>query len=514
MSDDRFSEVTHTSWGRRIKTSFKGILFGVLFFLGAFPLLFWNEGRAVKRYQTLKEGEGAVIAIASDRVDPANQGRLVHLSGTADTQKTLSDSTFGISQAALRLKRTVEMFQWKEDRKTHTEKKAGGGEKTVTTYTYTRVWSSSVIRSSSFKRPNGHENPSAMPFHSQTLDAAPVTVGAFVLPPFLVRKIDNWTPVSIDASAPIPAALGAEGTVLGSGYFRGRDPGNPSVGDIRITFDAVNPGPVSLVAAQQGQSFGAYTTKAGGDISLLQTGHHSAAGMFKTAHFHNRLLTWGIRAGGLLLMFIGLAMLLKPLSVFADVIPFVGNLIEAGTGVIAFVLALFFGLMVVGVAWIFYRPALGLSLMGAGAALVIGLILKRKGHRKASSTTASSPLQPAADGPSTQPPSHEPEPLPPTPPKPPQPPKTPPVAHPSNLTDEAWIKSGKDAYVAGHFDEAAAAFEQAAAQAPDNGTAWYNLGVVRNKTGNAQGAINAFKRAAGLGHPRAKKLLSAQHIDW
>lgn len=49
MSEDRFTEVSHTSWGGCIRTSFKGLLFGLVLFLGAFSLLFWNEGRAIGR---------------------------------------------------------------------------------------------------------------------------------------------------------------------------------------------------------------------------------------------------------------------------------------------------------------------------------------------------------------------------------------------------------------------------------------------------------------------------------
>ena len=111
MSEDSFSEVTHTSWGGRVKASFKGIVVGLIFFLGGFPLLFWNEGRAVQRYQTLEEGEGTVISVSSDHVDPANQGHLIHISGITDAGDTLSDATFGVSRSAVHLKRTVEMYQ-------------------------------------------------------------------------------------------------------------------------------------------------------------------------------------------------------------------------------------------------------------------------------------------------------------------------------------------------------------------------------------------------------------------
>lgn len=517
MSEDSFTEVSHASWGGRIKTSFKGLFFGLILFLGAFPLLFWNEGRAIKRYQTLKEGEGVVISASPDRVDPANQGRLVHLSGTADTRQTLTDDAFAVSITALRLKRTVEMYQWKENKSTRTEKKAGGGEKKVTTYSYSRVWSSSLIRSSGFKRRSGHENPGSMPFPSQTRNATLVTVGAFRLSPALIQEIDNWKPVAVDSSSPVPAALGSRGMIHGDGYYRGDDPGNPAIGDVRITFKAVYPGPVSLIAAQQGSSFAPYATKTGGTISLLQTGIHSAVDMFKTAHFHNRLLTWGLRAGGVLMMFIGLALLLKPLSVFADVIPFVGNIVQAGTGLIAFVLALFFGFMVMGVAWIFYRPVLGFSLMGVGTALVVWVIWRRKKASKPAKAPLPPPVQPVVGGASIPAVGKSPVPGPPPPPGPPRAPSAMPNPAPSDPpppTADAWIKTGKQAYVAGRFDDAAEAFEKAIQLDSQNGSALYNLGVVRNKNGDTAGAIEVFKQAARLGHQRATKLLSSQGLDW
>ena len=47
-ANDTYTETETISYGSRISSSFKGMLPGILMFLGAFPLLFWNEGRAVK----------------------------------------------------------------------------------------------------------------------------------------------------------------------------------------------------------------------------------------------------------------------------------------------------------------------------------------------------------------------------------------------------------------------------------------------------------------------------------
>ena len=155
MSQDSFTEVSSQSWFSRIGGAIKGVLIGLILFVIAFPLLFWNEGRSVKRYKTLEEGGGAVISVTAEAVDPANDGKLVHMTGEAVTDVTLTDPEFGISANALKFKRIVEMYQWEESTEKETKKKVGGGTETKTTYSYSKTWSSSVIQSDSFKKPEG-----------------------------------------------------------------------------------------------------------------------------------------------------------------------------------------------------------------------------------------------------------------------------------------------------------------------------------------------------------------------
>ena len=102
----------------------------------AFPVLFWNEGRAVKRYESLEEGQGAVTSIPADTVDAVNDKKLVYLTAEATTKEILEDPEFGASANALKLIRDVEMYQWKESKKTKSKKKLGGGKRKTTTYTY------------------------------------------------------------------------------------------------------------------------------------------------------------------------------------------------------------------------------------------------------------------------------------------------------------------------------------------------------------------------------------------
>ena len=371
MQQDHFTEVSSKSWFSRLKEAVKGIAVGFLLFIAAFFLLFWNEGRAVKEYKTLKEGAGAVVSAPADQVDPAREGRLIHLSGKAVTDEILRDPDFLVTANALRLERTAEMHQWQERSESKTEKKLGGAEETTTTYSYSKVWSESLISSSGFRQQAGHENPGAMPFSSAEQTARQVRLGAFSLPPSLVGKISNFQPLPVSAEAPLPEnTAGRKVWRHGSGFYLGEDPNAPQIGDLRISFRIVPQTEVSVVARQSGSSLEPYRSKAGGSIELLQTGTHSAAAMFESAQQSSRMLTWLLRLGGFILMLIGLNMMLKVLSVTADVVPIFGNLVGAGTGIISFLLAAILSLLTIAAAWVIYRPLIGMVLLAAAAALI------------------------------------------------------------------------------------------------------------------------------------------------
>ena len=190
-----FTETTSQSWFGRLGGAFKGILFGGILFLIAFPLQFWNEGRAVRRIKTLAEGRGAVIAdVAIDNVDGGNEGKLVHMIGQATAEGSLADSKFSVvADNALKLKRRVEMYQRHEDVDKKTRKKTGGGTETTKTYSYYQDWSEEPIDSSRFHRQNevGSGNPSK-PYQTAIQTAKKIDVGAFFLNESLVNKINNF----------------------------------------------------------------------------------------------------------------------------------------------------------------------------------------------------------------------------------------------------------------------------------------------------------------------------------
>ncbi len=383
MSEDSFTEVSQQSWFSRLGDAFKGIVVGLVLFVLAFPLLFWNEGRAVKRYKTLKEGGGAVISVAVDQLQDSNSGKLIHVVGKADTEEVLQDPIFNVSAKVIKLKRSVEMYQWNESVSSDTKKKLGGGTETTQTYSYSKKWSTNLISSANFKKPDGHQNPGAIPYRSVEQVAKHVPLGAFQLSSSLIQKMTQYTPLVLTETGILPESLKKKATIHETEMYIGRDRSAPNVGDARITFDAVQPTQISVIAQQIGNSFEPYRSKVGGTIELLQTGSYSADSMIQKAQDDNKIMTWILRALGFILMSIGLSMVFKPLSVIADVLPILGDILGAGTGLISFLIAGVLSLITIAIAWFVYRPLLAIALIAAAGGLAWFIMTKLKAAKAA-----------------------------------------------------------------------------------------------------------------------------------
>ncbi len=82
-------------------------------------------------------------------------------------------------------------------------------------------------------------------------------------------------------------------------------------------------------------------------------------------------------------MMIGFNMVFKVASVLADVIPVLGGVVGAGTGIIAFLLAACLSLVTIAIAWVFYRPVLGVTLLVLAIGLIV-LVIKKVNAGRAS----------------------------------------------------------------------------------------------------------------------------------
>lgn len=375
-------EVTRQGWFSRIGGALMGMVVGVVLLPVSAGLLFWNEGRSVHTYRSLKEGAAEVRGVEAGAVAPANENALVHLSGKATTEETLSDDDTGVSAQALRLERKVEMYQWKETSQSEKRNRTGGSSETTTTYSYATTWSDQPISSSSFKERAGHENPDHWQIEGRTFAAERVTLGAFVLGDALKDQIGGAHKMPIDGVPPGLSALGSALNQQGTVYLA-ESATSSKVGDLRVSYEVTEPAVVSVVARQQGGTLVPHATKAGVDVALLEMGNRSAAEMFQAAQTRNTAIAFLLRFVGFVVMAAGFGLLLRPIRVFADVLPFLGRLTGLATGFVTLLLAGALSSVTIAVAWIAYRPLLGIALLGFAGLAAVGVIVLAAKRRPA-----------------------------------------------------------------------------------------------------------------------------------
>ena len=75
---------------------------------------------------------------------------------------------------------------------------------------------------------------------------------------------------------------------------------------------------------------------------------------------------------GLFACCLGIFLVLRPLAVVADVIPFFGSLVSFGAGLAALVVGATLSLVTVALSWIGHRPVLGCALLVAAAGVLFG----------------------------------------------------------------------------------------------------------------------------------------------
>lgn len=372
---DQVSVVSQEGWLSRLWNSIVGVLFGGVLFLAGFPMLFWNEGRAVTTARSLEEGQSQVVTVSADKVDPANEGKLVHMTAKAETNETLRDPAYPVEAKAIKLIRNMHGYQWDEDKSTSKRKKVGGGEETVTTYKYKKIWSRRPISDTSFHEKNGHNNWLKRPLHNEEWVASAVTVGAFTLTDALKESIDSEEklPLQDEHFQKLSPADQSILKLVDGMLYHGNTPASPEIGDVKIEFEVVKPTVVSFFAKQVGASFAPFQTQAGDALIRLEVGTKSAQELFAAAATENTIMTWVLRFVGFLMFFIGISMVFKPLSVVADVIPFFGNILETGIAFFAFAIAAPAALGTIAVAWFFYRPLYGILLFAGAIGIVIAM---------------------------------------------------------------------------------------------------------------------------------------------
>ena len=66
-----YQETTRQSYGSKVKGSFQGILWGIILIIAGTIVLWWNEGRAVKSANALKDFQKNYVEMTDiNTIDP------------------------------------------------------------------------------------------------------------------------------------------------------------------------------------------------------------------------------------------------------------------------------------------------------------------------------------------------------------------------------------------------------------------------------------------------------------
>ena len=160
-------------------------------------------------------------------------------------------------------------------------------------------------------------------------------------------------------------------------YF-GRVPGSPEVGDVRVTFEQVVPAKVTVMAVVDGDSFKPFKAKNGKRFQTLVMGKKSGDEIIDSAKSANSTMLWILRLVGILMVIGGLKGIFGFIETILKVVPFIAGIFGWGVCVVCTIVGIAWSLIVIALAWLFYRPLLGIALLVVAGFLIWVFAFKGK----------------------------------------------------------------------------------------------------------------------------------------
>lgn len=406
-----------------VPTSITYLIVGGIIIFVFIPILWFNEWREVELVKVYEEGKKMCHEVKPDAIDYTKDKEIVYCTGLSSTSETLVDPLFGIRmQEAVKMIRCVEVYQVYERAMT---KGRGSGRRTD--YHYDYVWSDRKIDHRHFNdQEYGSLNEAALfPFETCVFSAKDVYLGKRKLsqaqidmmtdfqefsPPFAFKAYftDELKDIINDLGW-VPNIIMEDNAI----YFK-HNSDDFTVGDICVTFGFVPCDYISLVAEQDGETFKPFNFKE--RWQSLQRGcrHRFSEGMnqcclsmfcscgicsfFKSQFNQLNSIDWifgnqmtkeqilqsgleeqdtmifTIRALGMILMMLGTFMFIGPLAALTGIMDDLDETTIIKYILYSAILGLAVSLVIIGFAWLYYRKALGLSLILIGFCSFLSVI--------------------------------------------------------------------------------------------------------------------------------------------
>ena len=247
------------------------------------------------------------------------------------------------------------------------------------------------------------QQPAQQPVQQPVAQAIPDSILA-MLPDSVKAQLDSLQAVNDSINKQMANAenkkdlnyIHQAGNVL---YF-GRVPGAPEVGDVRVTFEKVVPAKVTVMAVVDGDTFKPFKAKNGKRFQTLVMGKKSGDEIIDAEKEANNMILWFLRILGCMLVIGGLKGIFGFIETILKVVPFIAGIFGWGVGIVCTVIGIAWSLIVIAIAWLFYRPLLGISLLVLAGFLV--WVFAFKGKDKLKDLAAKAKEKNAAPAPATE----------------------------------------------------------------------------------------------------------------
>lgn len=279
-------------------------------------MLWWSEEHTVhfRRLSARALSEADEMSDIS-KPDPALDGKLVHACGEPECQTELEDPLLGIRIRALTYNRRVQYYQLTESKHTKT---ADDG-RTEDYYSYRKHWTNSPVSSEAFHDfyYKNEAKPPITTVKNLKLQARNASFGAYRLPASLLDSYEGSENVSFNLDEEtknrLAKKLNVSGKLLhrtGRGIYIGMDPGDPELGDVRITLACAPVSEISLIAAVKGDSLERFRDSGELDdvyLSKIMPGRVPLEKMIEEINRDEAFFDWLIRGLSLVITMLGSA---------------------------------------------------------------------------------------------------------------------------------------------------------------------------------------------------------------
>ncbi|MDM8566374.1 TMEM43 family protein [Candidatus Halobeggiatoa sp. HSG11] len=322
-----------------------GLFFGLWFCINAVTDLMEHEQNAINHAKTLAEGKNTVISVDVDRIDMNNNNKLIHIIGETSVDEIIMDDLFKVEVVnVIKLRRIVQMYQWQKEEDD-----------------YKKVWSEQSIDSAKFFNSKYH-NPT-MSSTSKVMIARQVILGDFIIPNTLVMEMDHYQKLPMKGLWEEQENLrrlfsNQKIHFIDGTYYIGKDLEQPEIGDLKLSFAAVLPENISIIANQQSQ-LTPYITETGGSIEMFEYGIVTSRWMFKNARIKLFINNIQPRLKGFFTIFIGIYIIFHVLWIASP------SLLEPNNfrgWLLALIVAIAFTFAVIAFSWHDYSSIFGKAL--------------------------------------------------------------------------------------------------------------------------------------------------------